>query len=675
MDPYVELDEELGRIFLFADWEPGIAQKCKTVLGYKWHPDYDRKPWSYPLRMQTCLHLREVWGRRMQIGPKLTAWARTEAAEHSRRRQLARLPDSSLERVAELYPGMWEAMSKRPYQRSGADFLASVRTGACLDEPGLGKTLVALAAILQADKWNGRHLVIAPKTAIESTWVHEVQKWTDGRAYGMPDGKINREYCLTDFLDDEDEGARFLIVHPNMIQIKLSRYCKRCEEWERDVPPQHYEADHSFTTIREKCDWPELFEEGYWDSIVADEAQNYMLKLRPSAGRKPHSQPQWAHGLRALIKATAPGGLRIPMTGTPFRGKEEHIFGILHWMDPVTYSSFWSWANAFLMVEDQEHNFAGDSHKVIGRLRPEKEEAFYDSLDSICLRRTRQEVRADLPAMDEQDVWVDMEGEHERQYKEFEAKGIAELESGVVEQLGVLSELTRLRQFSFGPMDVEYKEVRVKVEQTESLIRWCIQHVAPIPTHRIETRMKLTPIVNKSPKFQVLKAMLEQRGAYGEFEAPGRKFVVVSQWTSFIDAMYDEFQKMGVPAMRITGRVTGKKRTQAADDFRFNPDGPRILFLNTTAGGTSLTLDELCDEMFILDETWVRDDQVQVMGRINNRGQEIRPRTTWYIRTKGTVEEGLALKNIDQQEMQSRILDRRRGVEVALSVLRREGAS
>jgi hypothetical protein len=669
MPPYVEIGEFNGkeRIFLFVDWEPGIADKCKQVLGYKWAPDYERKPWTYPLRMDTCLALRNVWGRRMQIGPKLTAWARREAAKASQIRALGRLADSDLERVQEKFPALWNAMSKRTYQRSGADFLARLLVGADFDEPGLGKTATVLAAIVQADRWDGRHLVICPKTAIFSTWEHEVKKWTDGRVYGMPDGKALREEVLMDFIEDEKPGARFLVVHPNMIQMKISHYCKRCGKWERELEPQHYAADHKLDRAMEKCDWPELFEKDYWDSILADECQKYLLKLRPAAGKKPHSQPQWAHGMRALIKATKPGGLRIPMTGTPFRGKEENIFGILHWMDPETFSSYWRWAEAFLEVKDEEHSkLTGDTHKVVGALRADKEAAFYDMLDGVSLRRTRKEVRSDLPDMEPQHHWVQLEGEHERQYEEFREKGVAELESGVVERLGVLSEITRLRQFAFGPMDVTYKMVTVQPTQAEiDFAQEQGQEAKP----RQEQRMVLRPIVRKSPKVQLLMDMLEARGAFGEFEGKEvRKFVIASQWTSFLDAIGEMLDQDGIPYLMITGRVTGKRREEAASSFR-SPKGPRLLLLNTTAGGTSLTLDEYCDEMFILDETWIKDDQTQLEGRINNRGQNIRPRFAHYIRTVGTVEEGIALTNDEQWEMQTRILDRRRGVQVALSLL------
>jgi SNF2 family DNA or RNA helicase len=670
VDPYVEIGDFEGkeRIFLFTEWEPDISRKCKSVVGYKWHPDYERKPWSYPLRMQTCHALRSVWGDRMQIGPSLTSWARKEAARYSTVRQLARLPDSPLPLVKERFPLMWEAMSKRTYQRSGAAFLKEVVNGCDLDEPGLGKTLTALAALVEADIWDGPHLVISPKTAIFSTWQQEIEKWTDGRAYGMPDGKARREAVLMDFLADEKPGAKFLIVHPNMIQIKLGHYCTKCEGFvdgkADDIlsATAHYVDGHKAKIAVQKCDWPELFEEGAWNSVLADEAQKYMLKLRPSAGRSLHKQPQWAHGLRALIKATKADGMRIPMTGTPFRGKEENIFGILHWVDPEKFSSFWAWAGAYLEVSDQEHSGFGDSHKVVGRIKPDAEDRFYDMLDSVAIRRTKMEVRPDIPANEPpQEHWVELQGEHLKQYNEFQTAGIAELESGVVEQLGVLSELTRLRQFAFGPMDVEYKHFKkreIRKVPGEPDIEVMVPH----------TKILLRPIVRKSPKVLLLMDMLEARGAFGEFESGDRKFVVASQWTSFIDAIELMLQEDKIPCLKITGGVTGKKRDAAVQNFR-TPGGPRILLLNTTAGGTSLTLDEYCDEMFILDETWIKDETTQLMARIDNRGQDIRLRMFHFIRTRETVEESIALSNIEQDEMQRRILDKRRGVDVALSLL------
>ena len=74
--------------------------------------------------------------------------------------------------------------------------------------------------------------------------------------------------------------------------------------------------------------------------------------------------------------------------------------------------------------------------------------------------------------------------------------------------------------------------------------------------------------------------------------------------------------------------------------------------------------------MVILDEKFVDDDQKQVMGRIDNRGERVAPKFFYFVRTVGTVEEGIAQLNMSQDEMQREILDGRRGVEFLVNVLK-----
>ncbi len=678
--PFVEIGEYEGkdRIFLFSEWFAGVAEKCKSVQGAKWAPDYERKPWHYPLRMETCIALRSGWGSDLGIGPRLWAWASEARTAAASNRRLAKLPDSPLDVVRELYPDIWEAMSTRGYQRSGAEFLAQLKVAADFDEPGLGKTLTSLAAVMQARKWDGRHLAICPKTAIDATWGYELSKWTDARVYAMPDGKARREDVLMDFLDDKEPGPRWLIVHPNMIQMKYDKWCAKCKEWGKEqLPDKHYEQGHTMGNKMSKCDWPELFEEGFWDSIIADECHKYLLKLRPPSAQSYANAPQWSHGMRALIKATAPGGLRIPMTGTPFRGKEENLYGILYWMDPEKNSSYWRWADTFLEVDDQEiktkRGKVIGTHKVVGRIRQGNEKAFYDMLDSVALRRTRKEVRADLPDLEIQEKWVELEDKHFQQYMDFEDKGIAKLEDGVLESIGTLQELTRLRQLSFGPGTIDIFERPVR--RSDVLTLWPgDKEKAEAEFQRLKDKgfmvpdWKYRPVVQESPKTQLLLDMLEERGVLGDNQSGDRKFIVASQWTQVLDGLRDMLQAMGVQVLMITGAVTGRKRANAVESFR-SATGPRLLLLNTQAGGTSLTLDEMCDEMFVLDETWIQDDQDQLYARINNRGTDVRPRTIYLIRTKDTVEEGIALRNIEQKNMQHQILDGRRGVKLALELM------
>ena len=66
------------------------------------------------------------------------------------------------------YNQMWEAIKSRPFQSVGAAFAA--RNGSCLiaDQPGLGKTIQSIAAVIEAGI-RGPILVVAPKGAAQLT--------------------------------------------------------------------------------------------------------------------------------------------------------------------------------------------------------------------------------------------------------------------------------------------------------------------------------------------------------------------------------------------------------------------------------------------------------------------------------------------------------------------------
>jgi SNF2 family DNA or RNA helicase len=662
MPVVVELDPDTGRIVLRSPFYVGVNDQCKRINGYKFDDTTypDEKVWTYPLRMQTCTALRAEFKDALQIGPHLWAWAKVEAGRDKERLALASKPDSDLSRVKESHPALWDAMSTRPYQRSGAEFVAYTGTAAILDEPGLGKTVEALAALIQAGVWEGRHLVIVSnKTAIESTWAREIMHWTpDAKVYPMPDGMRNREEMLWDFEDDVT-GARFLICLPHMLQIKVEEFCKKCDRFKsNEYPIEHYSENHRTMQKDAKMDWPELFDLE-WDSVIADECHDYLLKLGPPQTKH---QPQWAHGMRRL--KVREGGCKIPMTGTPFRGKEEKIFGILHWMDPIRFSSKWGFVGAYMEVTQGYGN-----SQIVGRLRPESAKAFYDVIDSLCLRRTRKEVRDDLPDILPQEHWVVMDGKHKKQYEEFEEEAVALLDDGVLEGLGTLSELTRLKQLAFGPHNIRTFKRKPRLSDFHGPDRDSLYENAIDSGMMIED-MEVIPLVKESPKVQLMLDMLRERGVEPGVTDDGMKFIIASQYTKVIDELEKIFAEMAIPTLKITGSVTGKARSAAVTSFN-RPGGARILLMNTKAGGASLTLDAYCDEMFIMDETWVHDDIVQLMGRINNRGKRIAVRIFHFFRTEGTIDERVAIQNDEQNEMQSRILDGRRGRQFAISLLRR----
>lgn len=631
-DVKVELVD--GKIRLYSEWFPGVADMCKAVPGHRWNKE--QRCWQYPLTLSTCRILRETFTDMLVIGPYLADWAREEIAKTQYLEKLGAQMDAELQRVPEVAPKMAAAMANRTYQRVGARFIGLTREVLIADEPTLGKTIQYLGGVIEAGMENGMHLITAPKSALESVWADEVFKWTDWYPYWMPESRKKRERVLDMFIDS-DAPRKALIVNPEMLQVKMGKWCKKCEKWEPSKPKkgeqidydywpmEHWTDAHEMAPKIQKCDWPELFEIE-WNSVCVDESHKYLLGIRG-----PQKKTQAGEGYTRL--RTVEGGVRVAATGTPLKGKALNFWSTFHWLKPQTYTSKWAFAESFLEVKDNGFG------KTIGDVRPEREAALLESLRPLMLRRTKREVQPDLPEDMYQDHWVRMSEKQEKQYTELVQEGETEIEGGSLSTTGVLAEFTRQKQWAFGP--------------------WRRSGSSLVPD-------------TGSPKLEFLLDALERRGITGKPDEDfrlegGFKYIIGSQFTAVLNHLEAELNRTGIKTLKITGSVTGKKRTAAVKAFQDKDDDHRVLLINTIAGGAALTLDAWCDEMFVLDETWVRDEQIQLEGRIRNRDVEKRVavRTYHYIRTRGTIEEEIAESGLSQDEFAKSLLDRSRGVKMA----------
>lgn len=622
------------RIFTESPWHSLAAIEAKEIPGAKW--DKASRRWRYNATMAVCRQLRKVYGDRLTISPALSDWAWDQRKLEEETEHLSKVHDSSLRLVPLLAPEMNIAMAKRTYQRSGAKFIQVTRSGGLLDEPGLGKTATSIAGVIEAGLWrhDKRILVIAPKTAAGSTWPAEIEKWTFGSNTHMVShgSTAKNNAAIADALSSQSgNGPTIVVVNFEMLRVRKDDWCHKCKVWMSDMAPgpSHYTDNHKTQYLVKETKHPMLFETE-WDAIIADECHRYLLNVRPNNKKI----PQVAHGAMSL--RVAEGGLRIPMTGTPFRGKEQSLFGILHWTDPKVFTSYWNWVDLYLQKTSNGYGV------IVGGVKPEMEEEFGRMMSRYFLRRTRAEVRPELPDQTIIDEWVELSGKHKKQYSEFEASGVADLESGAFESIGVLSELTRLRQFSYGTWMEDESAGLIPQESEKGGI---------------------------SPKLDRILEILDEKGIDDSNDESAPKVIIASQFTRIVNHVAGALDRRGIKTMEITGHVTGEERTRNVEMFN-SPHGPRVMLMNTKAGGESITLDAYCDEMIILDETFVEDDQVQLRGRIDNRGDNIRPRFYRYIRTRGTIEEAIAKSNVKQHGMQSKLLDKRRGAETAVRLIK-----
>jgi len=145
----VILSRKKDRITLTAPWSPSMASECKSVTGASWSKIYH--VWSYPLSLNTLRSLRRVFGDQLRPDAEIVAWAKVAGKRERSLGRLARRDDAKLRFVPKVSPKLATAMAERTYQRSGARFGAVA--GSCLfaDEPGLGKTAMSIATLIEAE--------------------------------------------------------------------------------------------------------------------------------------------------------------------------------------------------------------------------------------------------------------------------------------------------------------------------------------------------------------------------------------------------------------------------------------------------------------------------------------------------------------------------------------------
>jgi SNF2 family DNA or RNA helicase len=644
--------EKVGkRIYLRCGWAPDLPERLKA-MGGRWSPK--SKSWTYPLDIEYCRKFRGEFGGDLNIGPELWAWAQNERQRETQLHAAGSIRDMdvmagiTLERIREQAPIMWDAMLNRPFQPVASLYCAEAGQSLLADQPGVGKTIESLGALIEAGI-SGRVLVMAPLKSTRAVWEPEVHRWLADYKHGYSVTRVSGtngkklEGLLAQHaaaVEENPDGLHFLIANAEMARVDHkgmvcpTRTCDGYQDWcpnfdthKGGKPPKH---DWLFHTKGPRGGKRKML----WDAIIADETHQWLINTRGK------SASQVGYGMAHL--ATTERNFRIAMTGTPLKGKKHNLFGTLNWLRPDVYASKWRWAGDYFLVNEGEYS------KTIGDLAETRKDAFFRSLNSIMIRRTKKELRDANPAWMPpekryHDVWVEMDGKQRKAYAAMEKSAEVELESGRLEANGILAEMTRLKQFASCSGDM------------------------------VDGKFK--PML-PSCKFDWLLEFLEERGIerkehhshrYGPLSDEVQKVVVATPFTSMIDVWSEEFTRLGIRHTSITGKT--KDALKEMTLFQGDPNY-RVCFINTKAGGVSITLDA-ADDVVLLGETWVPDEQEQVEDRVHRASNVEHQVDVWYVRTSGTIEEGIAHLNMAKAESNHVVLDAQRGLAFARTLTKK----
>lgn len=632
---------------------------AKTITGRKWHPE--GKFWSYPLKYHNAKKLNEIakeMGLELAMSEKVRAWGLAEKAKLKQDKLMQEAPHTQifdLPNVRTRYPEMWAALESRPFQTKGVAFGLDKHTFLLGDDPGLGKTLQTIALMAEYDVTEPI-LIVANVSAKEISWPNEIRKWDpdatvtvfgpqipasqrgaviekvfDEAAYCERNGVVNRQYVL---------------MNPYWVQMKVE-----LDEYGKFV------RDNNGLKIV-KANVPEIFAHE-WGAIVADESHETLACSTGNA--KKWSQQRV--GMSALRLAKE--GFKISISGTPTRGKPTNMFGQLEWLKPEEYTSFWKWAGEYFVVTQDGY---GDSYQIGELLDPIR---FYTDLNGVMIRRQKSEVANDLPPKqyggfphpngDVVGIWLPMGSRQKKQYKDFVNTATITDENGnEMGAVGALAMYTRMKQLAGSCGSISQKMVKLPVLDHDGN---AVRDPRGKPVYEMNEHGDYLMVPEQvfvpelpSNKYDWLKEWLMERDLLGKDAKGTSKVIIASQYRQIIDLFADELWiREKTKSYQITGATSAKSRVEQQDKFQNDPDSAKLFFLQSKAGGTSLTLD-MADDVIILDEAWDPDIQNQVEDRAHRLSRKHNV-TIWYPRSLETVEEYIGTTVQERNEVTHLVLN------------------
>ena len=326
-----------------------------------------------------------------------------------------------------------------------------------------------------------------------------------------------------------------------------------------------------------------------WSLVVLDEAQ---------AVKNPRTR---VHRAALELRARA----RVAVTGTPLENSLADLWAILALTSPGLFPSARRFRQEYLTpIEDgkAEENLEGGASRErrLARLRRR--------IRPYLLRRTKALVAPDLPPRQEQDVRVELTSGHravyERVLQRERRKVLGLLDDLDSHRFIVFRSLTLLRMLALAPSLVDLGGGGLGSSKLDAL-----------------------------------------RDRLAELAAEGRRALVFSQFTSYLDIVERDLRAHGIGTSRLDGSTP--RRAEVIDAFRRGDDP--VFLISLKAGGVGLTLTE-ADCVFLLDPWWNPAAEQQAIDRTHRIGQT-RPVTVYRLIAAGTIEE----KVVELQQRKARL--------------------
>lgn len=401
----------------------------------------------------------------------------------------------------------------RAYQGMDINFLCSLPHAAIFNQQRTGKTPTTLK-LIEIQKF-ARIIVICPASLV-SNWKKEVETWTHYSAIAVKGSKKQRAKLYQEW--NEKEG--FLVL--------------------------------SKDTARADADHLSLFKS---DILVVDEA--HFLRNYQTAQFK------------AVFKLGKKAKKRLALTGTPAMNGAHDVWGILHFLYPDKFPSYWQFIERYF----ETWSTPWGSKEI---RNPKRKEELQEILELISVQRKRSEVMQWVPAKQHQTFEVEMSKKQNKAYQDMLNLFCVEQDGDIkVDAPSILAQLTRLRQICLSP--------------------------------------SLFDIEAPSAKEQFILEWLEDN--------PEEQVIIFSNYSSYLKLLASKVKGSRL----IIGETPKLNRQNIVDEFQAGQCS--VILANIQAAGTGLTLDKASTVIF-LDRDYVPANNEQAEDRIVPTTEDSNPDCT-----------------------------------------------
>jgi superfamily II DNA or RNA helicase len=443
----------------------------------------------------------------------------------------------------------------RPYQLAGFQWLAFLWAhglgGILADDMGLGKTLQTLALLQHAKDTSGGQRT-APFLIVAPTSV--LANWAA-------------------------EAHRFT---PDLNVVTVSDTLGRRGGTFADVIGGADAVVTSYTLLR--LDF-ESYGGHEWAGLILDEAQ-YVKNHQSKAY-------QCARRLAAPFK--------VAITGTPMENNLMELWSLLSIAAPGLFPNPERFKDYYARPIEKSGN-----PELLAQLRRR--------IRPLIMRRTKEQVAADLPEKQEQVLEVELHPRHRKVYQ---------------------THLQRERQKILGLLE-DVNHNRFTILRSLTLLRQLSLHAALIDEEHSDV---------PSAKIDSLLEQIE------DVVGGGHRALVFSQFTRFLRIARTQLEASGVECCYLDGSTTNR----AAVISSFKEGTAPVFLISLKAGGFGLNLTE-ADYCFLLDPWWNPATEAQAVDRTHRIGQT-RNVMVYRLIASGTIEEKVMALKARKAELFSSVID------------------